>query len=121
MSRSSTRRPRKRTTIQSAHRLTGSQARRNMARTIRIKAIDHRDDRTFVRVGKEEIEIPGDRAELRQWIRQQFDEEAVLALALACYLRRHPNLDNPAFLVGKQVTLDLSGRVDLPNAVVRIA
>lgn len=92
-----------------------------MARSITIRSIERRADRTYIRVGKEEIEVPGTVTELRQWIRSQFDENQLLALALAVYLARDPDLSNPGMIVGRTVTLDLVGRVNHADAVLRIA
>lgn len=92
-----------------------------MARSITIKAIDRRADRTYIRVGKEEIEVPGNLADLKAWIRQQFDEKDLLAIALAVYLARDPDMSNPSLIVGRTITLDLAGRVNHADAVVRVS
>ena len=92
-----------------------------MARSITIKAIDRRADRTYIRVGKDEIEVPGDAEALKAWIRLRFDEKDLLALGLAVYLARDPTLANPSLIVGKTLTLDLAGRVNYPDSVVRVS
>jgi hypothetical protein len=94
-----------------------------MARSITIKAIDRRADRTYIRVGKSEIELHVTTiAELREWVRQQFEEsdEKILALALACLFARDPNLTNPNQIVGRTITLNLSGTVNTAGAVLRV-
>jgi hypothetical protein len=94
-----------------------------MARSLTIKAIDRRADRTYIRFGDSEIEIHGSTlADVRQWVREQFEEsdEKLLALALACYFARDPDVLNPAQIVGRTVTLNLQGRVDLANGILRV-
>lgn len=92
-----------------------------MARSITIRSIDRRADRTYIRYGKDEVEVPGDLDALRAWIRQQFDEKDLLALALAVYLARDPNMTNPAQIVGRTITLDLAGRINIADAVLRVS
>lgn len=97
---------------------------KQVARSITISDIDRRADKTYVRVGRHEIELPvTDIAGLRQWVREQFDEteEKLLAIALACLLARDPNLTNPAQIVGRTITLDLTGRVNYPDSVFRVS
>jgi hypothetical protein len=95
-----------------------------MARSITIRAIDRRADRTYVRVGSSEIEIPASSAEeLKAWIRAQFDDsdERMLAFALAMWISRNPDLSNPGQIVGRTFTLDFAGRVNYPDSVVRVS
>lgn len=73
-----------------------------------------------IRHGKREIEVPGDVNELKRWIRSQFDDNELLAFALALWMARNPSLDNPAMIVGRTLTLDFTAQVNLANAVVRV-
>jgi len=93
-----------------------------MARSITIRSIDRRQGRTYIRVGKSEVEIPGGLPEVKEWVRQQFEEsdEKLLALALACYFARDPDATNPSQIVGRTITINLAGRLDLANAVLRV-
>lgn len=96
-----------------------------MARSITIKSIDRRSDRTYIRVGKSEIEVPcTTKAELREWVRQQFDvadDEFLLRLFLAIYLARDPELTSPNSIVGRTLTFDPAGRLNYPDSVVRVS
>lgn len=96
-----------------------------MARSFIIKAIERRADKTYIRVGKSEVEIPCEtKAELREWVRQQLDvdnEEKLLALALAIYFARDPEMTNPASIVGRTFTFDPAGRLNYPDSVVRVS
>ena len=95
-----------------------------MAKSIVIRDIDRRQNVVYVRVGKTEYEIPASNlAEFRQWVRDQFDEteKSIVALALAALLARDPNLTNAAQLVGRTITLDLTGRVNYPDSVFRVS
>lgn len=92
-----------------------------MAKSLTIKSIDQRADRTYIRIGKTEIEVPGSKAELKAFVRSRFSEEDLLALALAAWMARDPELNNPNALVGKTITLDLGGRVNYADAILRIA
>lgn len=73
-----------------------------------------------IRHGKQEVEVPGDAEEFKRWIRSQFDENQLLAFALALWVARNPAMDNPNMVVGRTLTLDFTNRVDLANAVVRV-
>lgn len=95
-----------------------------MARSITIRSIDRRADRAYVRVGKSEIEIPANNAEeLKAWVREQFNDsdERMLAFALAMWIARNPDLSSPQQIVGRTFTLDFAGRVNYPDAVVRVS
>lgn len=92
-----------------------------MARSLTIRAIDRRSDRTYIRVGKDEHEIPGDADALKGWIRERFGEEQLLALSLAVWLARDPDMSNPGMIVGRTATIDLAGRVNHADAVFRVS
>lgn len=101
-----------------------------MARSITIRQIDRsRPGRTFFRVedqagGRSEVEVPADTlAELRAWVRQQFDErdDFLLALALAAYFARDPDLSNPSLILNRTLTVDLTGRLNYPDSVLRVS
>ena len=83
-----------------------------MPKSLTIKSIDRQADRTYIRVGKTEIEIPcRTKAELREWVRSRLDlsdDETVLALALSVYFARDPEMINLGQIVGKTITLDAS-------------
>lgn len=87
-----------------------------MAKTARITKIDRRGPRcTLVnwRGGgeKRQIEIPGNMADFRQWIREQIkdQEETLVLIGLAQWLAKFPteNADFSA-IEGKTITLDLT-------------
>lgn len=92
-----------------------------MAKSLTIRQIETRGDVTYVRVGKHEEEINGGAAGLKRWIRERFDEEQLLALGMACWLARDPDLSNPAMVVGRTITLDLAGKVNYADGVIRIS
>lgn len=87
-----------------------------MAKQARITKIDRRGQRcTLVRWRsggeKGEIEIQGNMADFRQWIREQLRDtsaETLIAIGLAQWLVKNPN-ENADFsaIEGKQITLDL--------------
>lgn len=95
-----------------------------MAKSIRIKSIDQRGEYWHIRVGKSHIEIPGkNKAALRQWIREQFREsdDFLLALGLAAWIERDPQMDSPDIVVGKTITLDLTGNLSQADGIVRVS
>lgn len=95
-----------------------------MAKSIRIKSIEQRGEDWHIRVGKSHIEIPGkSKAALRQWIREQFREsdDFLLALGLATWIERDPQMDSPDIVVGKTITLDLTGNLSQADGIVRVS
>lgn len=94
-----------------------------MAKSLVISAIDRQGSKTYIRHGNTEVEIDGGLPGVKEWVRSQIreNEETLLAIALAAYFARDPNITNPAQLVGKTVTLDLTGRINYPDSVLRIA
>lgn len=94
-----------------------------MARQLKIKSIKQRGDYWHIRAGKSHIEVCGKtKADLRQWIREQFREndDFLLALALAAWIKRDPQLDAPETVVGKTITLDLDGNLNTVDGIVRV-
>lgn len=89
---------------------------------IRIKSITHLSNGiTRIRHGKSEVEITGGKSGFRQWIRDQIrdNEDFLLTLALAVWIKRDPQLSTPDLVVGKTVTLDLAGSLDHADGIVR--
>jgi hypothetical protein len=93
-----------------------------MARSITISSIARVNGTSYITVGKRVIEIPGGESGIKDWIRAQFPDadESLLALGLAAYLARDPNMTNPGIIVGKTLTLDLQGRLTNPDAVLKV-
>lgn len=95
-----------------------------MARSITIQSIDRRAGVTYINLaGKHQVEIPGNVEALKAWIRSQFSEQddLLLAIALAAYLARDPDLTNPGMIVGRTLTIDLAGRLNYPDSVLRVS
>jgi hypothetical protein len=100
-----------------------------VARSITVRGIDRRPDRTYFRVedqsgSRSEVEVSVNTlAELKDWVKSRFGEadEFLLAVALAVYFARDPDGTNPGVIVGRTLTLDLTGRINYPDAVVRVS
>lgn len=94
-----------------------------MARSVKLKSIRARNNSIIVRYGKSEVEIPGGKRELRQWVKEQVSDadEFLLAIALACQLERDPQLNDVSSIEGKTITLDLSGNLASVDGIVRLS
>lgn len=94
-----------------------------MARSVTIRAIDRRAGKTYIRYGKSEVEIAGGLQEVKDWARAHLPDtdDALAALAIAMYLARDPDATNPGQIVGRTVTLDMTGRVNYPDSVLRVS
>lgn len=95
-----------------------------MARSVRIKSIEQRGKYWRIHYGKSVVEIPGkNKAALKRWIREQLEDsdELILAISLAAWIRRDPELMSPETVVGKTGILDLEGNLDSVDGIVRLS
>jgi hypothetical protein len=80
----------------------------------RIKRIDLRAARTFIRYGKTDLEIQGGKPSLRDWIREKVDsvgDDVIIALMLSKHLKDGGTLENAEqTLAGKDITLTVAAQ-----------
>jgi hypothetical protein len=76
----------------------------------RIRDIDIRPNKTLIRFGHSELEIPGGRAALKDWVQEQvasITDEQMIALRLRELAKTDTNLTTVATLYGKQLSLSV--------------
>lgn len=72
----------------------------------RLKDIRFGKKSTYIRIGKSETEIPGGKAEFREWIRSVTDAigpEVIVAIQLREHMKTDRDFSNVSALFGKDI------------------
>lgn len=78
---------------------------------MKLNRIDIRKDRTIIRYGKTDLELPVGKAGLREWIKARVDaipDEDQIALCLSEHLKGGGTLDDVSKLAGKNVDIGVT-------------
>jgi hypothetical protein len=84
-----------------------------MPLSVTIRDIRRESGTWYIRVGKEEYEIPGGLAALKRFVRDRVDRISKLDLAcmaIAAQLKTDPDFASPESLFGVQSTMTIGGK-----------